>query len=121
MSAPTSPREPTGRRWAVVSARDGRWMLYLLIHGAGFVGTTLLITWGLFVLFFLAIGGLSFDGLMHHLANLSNRYLTAGPDRVGAFKHLILVAHLLVSAAVIFLRRHRIYPARALQGTPRHG
>ena len=48
-------------------ATDWRSVLYFMLHGFGFVASTLLMTWGLFFLFFLAIGGFSFDGFIHQL------------------------------------------------------
>ena len=51
--------------------------LFFSLHMAGFLVTTLLMTWGLFVLFFLAIGGFSLDGMMNHVQNLTSRYLAA--------------------------------------------
>ena len=48
-----------------LTAAEWRSVLYFTLHGFGFLGSTLLITWGLFFLFFLAIGGFSFDGFIH--------------------------------------------------------
>jgi len=91
---------------------DVGFLLYFYLHMAGFLATTLLITWGLFVLFFLAIGGLSVDGMMHQLNNMASRYVAADAERIASFKHVLIVAHLALSAAVIFFRRHSILPAR---------
>jgi hypothetical protein len=83
---------------------------------AGFLASTLLITWGLFVLFFLAIGGFSFDGMMHQLDNLASRYVAADAARITSFRHVLIVAHMLLAAAVIFFRRHSILPSRDPKG-----
>lgn len=91
---------------------DAGFQHYFVLHMAGFLATTLLITWGLFVLFFLAIGGLSLDGMMHQLNNMASRYVAADAGRIASFKHVLFVAHTLLSAAVIFFRRRSILPAR---------
>ena len=83
-------------------------VLYVALHAAGFLLTTLLMVWGLLVLFLLAIGGFSLDGLMHQLANLSIRYVAADPARVAGFKTVVGVAHLLLAAALVFFRRHAV-------------
>lgn len=85
---------------------------YLILHVAGVVATTLLLTWGVFILFFLIIGGLSFDGLMHQLANLTRRYVTADADRIAGFQATFIGAHVLLSAAILFFRRGTLLSAR---------
>jgi len=85
---------------------------YLALHLCWFLGTTLLLSWGLFVLFFVAIGGFSLDGLMHQLNNLASRYVVADAQRASSFAHMVLAAHVLLSAAIIFLRRHSILPSK---------
>ena len=87
--------------------------LYFGLHMAGFLTTTLLMTWGLFVFFFLAIGGFSLDGMMNHLQNLTSRYLAADAGRVDQFKRIVGAVHLGLSAAIIFFRRHAILPRDA--------
>lgn len=96
---------------------DVGFLLYFYLHMAGFLASTLLITWGLFVLFFLAIGGFSFDGMMHQLHNLASRYVAADAARIASFRHVLIVAHVLLAAAVIFFRRHNILPSRDPQGS----
>jgi len=91
---------------------DIGFLLYFYLHMAGFLASTLLMTWGLFVLFFLAIGGLSVDGMMHQLNNMASRYVAADAARIASFKHVLIVAHLALSAAVIFFRRRSILPSR---------
>ena len=54
---------------------DARAMLHFTLYFGGFLASTLLMTWGLFALFFLALGGFSLDGLMNQLNNLSTRYV----------------------------------------------
>ena len=97
-----------------VPKRTGRvdygFLLYFGLHMAGFLATTLLMTWGLFVVFFLVLGGLSLDGMMHHLQNMTSRYLAAGSDRVDQFKITVGIVHLILSSALIFFRRHAILP-----------
>lgn len=102
-------------------AFDVRASLYFGLHLAGVLGSTLLMTWGLFALFFLAIGGFSLDGLMNQLNNLTTRYVIATPDRVASFKTIFAVAHLILSAGLIVLRRGGIMPPARSQGVPRHG
>lgn len=91
---------------------DVGFLLYVYLYITGFLATNLLITWGLFVLFFLAIGGMSVDGLMHQLDNMASRYVAADAARIASFKHVLIVAHLALSVAVIFFRRHSILPSR---------
>ncbi len=114
---PIDPVVPAPR-W---SAIDGRYLLYFYLHFAGFLATTLLMTWGLFFLFVLAIGGFSFDGLMHQLNNLASRYVVADADRIASFKQTIFIAHLILSSAIIVFRRNSILPARTHEGSLRHG
>lgn len=92
-------------------------LAYLILHMAGVVATTLLLTWGLFVLLFLMIGGFSFEGLMHQLANLSRRYVTAEPARIASFQAMLIGAHILLSGAILFFRRGTLLPARATAGS----
>lgn len=100
---------------------DTRALLYFGLHFAGFLASTLLMTWGLFALFFLALGGFSLDGLMNQLNNLTTRYVIATPPRVASFKTVFAVAHVILSAGLIVLRRGRIMPPARTQGDPRHG
>lgn len=100
---------------------DVRSALHFGLHFAGFLASTLLMTWGLFALFFLALGGFSLDGLMNQLNNLSTRYVIATPDRVASFKTIFAVAHLILSVGLMVLRRGRILPSARSQGDPRHG
>lgn len=103
----------TGAEW--------RSVLYFTLHGFGILGSTLLMTWGLFCLFFLALGGFSFDGFIHQLNNLTTRYVAADPARTGAFLNILAIAHMILSAAVIIFRRDRILPDRRSVGARDHG
>lgn len=93
---------------------DPRFLLYVLLHTTGFLAVTLLMTWGAFVLFFVAIGGFSLDGMMHQLANLSSRYIAAEASRTADFKVLVAALHLVVAGVIIFFRRHAIVPRDTL-------
>lgn len=96
--------------WRMI--RDARgYMLYFTLHATGLIASTVLISWGLIVLFFLAIGGFSVDGAMHHLANLADRYVEADADRVTGFKVALGIVQITLSCAVLFLRRHLLIPA----------
>ncbi|ATI80549.1 hypothetical protein [Sphingobium yanoikuyae] len=110
-------------RHAAANARQRRWQdgAFVALHCAGFVISTLLISWGLFAFFFLAIGGFSLDGLMHQLANVSRRYVAATPERVASFKAVVGVAHLIVTVGLVVLRRHHMFPTFDSQGDARHG
>ena len=120
--AANPPASRTGTdRGSSPAPLDIRYLLFFQLHLAGFVTTTLLITWGLLVVLFLAIGGFSVDGLMHQLHNLTSRYLQATPDRVASFKATLLTGQLLLAAAVIFLRRRPLLPPRLDQRSPHHG
>lgn len=113
----TRTRPLATRRWLP----DLRTILHITLHLAGFAATTLLLVWGLLVLFFLALGGFSFDGLMHQLGNLTSRYVAASSDRVASFKHILVVAHLILAAGLIVLRRHRILPSALSKRSYDHG
>lgn len=89
---------------------DYGFLLYAALHILGFLAVALLMTWGVMVLFFLAIGGFSLDGMMHQLANLSGRYIAADAPRTGQFKLIVGAVQLVVAAAIIFFRRHAILP-----------
>ena len=89
---------------------DYGFLLYFGLHMAGFLATTLLMTWGLFVLFFLVPGGLPPGGRMPPHQNLARRSLAAGPARVAQFKIPVCIAPLVRSTALIFFRRHAILP-----------
>ncbi|WP_337847845.1 hypothetical protein [Sphingomonas sp.] len=110
------------RKGTIGSAEDRlRLPLYICLHLAGFVCSTMVLTWGLFVLFFMALGGFSLDGLMHQIHNLSSRYVAADRERIQSFKQIVAVAHLLVAGGLIVLRRHRILPADLNKGSTDHG
>ncbi|WP_062769788.1 hypothetical protein [Sphingopyxis terrae] len=101
--------------------REWQSVLYFMLHGLGFVASVLLTTWGLFFLFFLAIGGFSFDGFIHQLNNFTTRYVAADTARTGAFLNMFAIAHMILSTALIIFRRDRILSARREEGVPRHG
>ncbi len=91
---------------------DYGFVAYAFLHFAGFIATTILMTMGVFVLAFLAIGDFSIDGMMHHLANLSSRYIAADAGRVASFKLMIGSAGMLIALAIMFFRRGAILPPR---------
>jgi hypothetical protein len=92
---------------------DYGYFLYFGLHFAGFMATTLLMTWGVFVLFFLALGSFSLDGMMNHLQNLTSRYLAADAARLDQFKMIVGIVHMVISGACLFFRRHAILPRDA--------
>jgi len=100
---------------------DLRTILYWYLHLFGFTLSSLLISWGLFFLFFLAIGGFSIDGMMHQLANMASRYVAADPARIASFKQVLACAQLLLAGAIIVLRRHLIIPRHVSEGNRSHG
>lgn len=98
---------------------DYGFLLYFGLHAVGFIATTLLMTWGLLALFFVAIGGFSIDGMMHHLGNLTSRYLAADATRVGQFKLIVGLVQMIIAGFIVFFRRHAIltpYTVRAEHG-----
>jgi len=101
-------------------AIDLRFLAWFYLRALGFVASTLLLSWGCFVLLFLALGGFSLDGMMAQLANLADRYVHADAARVASFKTIVLVAQALLAAAIIVLRRHHLLPP-ADDRSPRHG
>jgi len=92
---------------------DYGYFLYFGLHFAGFMATTLLMTWGVFVLFFLLIGSFSLDGMMNHLQNMASRYLSADAGRLDQFKMIVGIVHMVISGAIMFFRRHAILPRDA--------
>ena len=92
---------------------DYGYLLYFGLHFAGFLATTLLMTWGVFVLFFLLIGSFSLDGMMNHLQNMTSRYLAADAGRLDQFKMIVGIVHMVITGAIIFFRRHAILPRDA--------
>jgi hypothetical protein len=92
---------------------DYGYLLYFGLHFAGFLATTLLMTCGVFVLFFLALGSFSLDGMMNHLQNLTSRYLAADAGRLDQFKMIVGIIHMAISGAIMFFRRHAILPRDA--------
>ena len=92
---------------------DYGYLLYFGLHFAGFMATTLLMTWGVFVLFFLLIGSFSLDGMMNHLQNMTSRYLAADAGRLDQFKMIVGIVHMVITGAIIFFRRHAILPRDA--------
>lgn len=108
---------------AARAKRASKWrsVAYFILHGFGFAGSTFLITWGLFVLFFLAIGGFSVDGFIHQLNNLTTRYVAADTGRTDTFLNVFVIAHMILSTAVITFRRDRILPEREPEGARHHG
>lgn len=97
----------------------GYW-LYFALHTAGFLVVTLLMSWGVFVLFFLAISNFSVDMMMNQLDNLSSRYIAADAARVAQFKTILAGAHLAITAAIIFFRRHALLPRHVKHGSTIH-
>ena len=92
---------------------DYGYFLYFGLHFAGFLATTLLMTWGVFVLFFLLIGSFSLDGMMNHLQNMTSRYLAADAGRLDQFKMIVGIVQMVISGAIMFFRRHAILPRDA--------
>ncbi|WP_176599143.1 hypothetical protein [Sphingobium sp. 15-1] len=100
---------------------DWTTIAYASLRLTGFCAGVLLMSWGMFVLFFLAIGGFSIEGLMHQLGNLTSRYLAAGPDRAASFHHQLLAAHAFFTLSILFFRRHHILARTAGSGSARRG
>ena len=65
----TNVSKPAGIGTGRARRSEWRSVAYFTLHGFSFAGSTLLMTWGLFFLFFLALGGFSFDGFIHQLNN----------------------------------------------------
>ncbi|MGF7151637.1 hypothetical protein FHS96_005303 [Sphingomonas zeicaulis] len=95
-------------------------MLYVTLHSLALAGTTLLMTWGALVLFFVVLGGFSTDGLMHQLNNMAGRYVAADGERIASFKQILLWTQFLLFAAILFFRRGSIVPADLREGG-KHG
>lgn len=117
----TNISKPAGVGTGGTRRSEWRSAVYFTLHGFGFVGSTLLMTWGLFFLFFLALGGFSFDGLIHQVNNMTSRYVVADAARTGAFLNMFAIAHMILSAAIITFRRDRILPDRKSEGGRHHG
>ena len=100
---------------------DWATIAYVGLRLTGFCAGTLLMSWGMFVLFFLALGGFSIGGLMHQLGNLTSRYSAADAARAASFRHQLLAVHMLLTLTILYFRRHHILAPMAQPGSPRHG
>src|SRR3546814_21072325 len=89
---------------------DGRAAIAFVLHLSRFLLSTMLLSWGVFALGFLLLGGGSLDGMMHQLDNLARRYVEAAAARVQAFRDLFLAEHLAVPIPLYTLRRDRTVP-----------
>jgi hypothetical protein len=78
-------------------------LCYFTLRLAGWLALTALATFGLYAVFFMALGAFSAEGFFAHLANLSNRFGDAEPARQALFVRQLavvtLVLFLTVSAA----------------------
>lgn len=90
---------------------DGRTAIAFSLHLSRFLLSTMLLSWGVFALGFLLLGGGSLDGMMHQLDNFAHRYVEADAARVQSFRDIFLAAHVAVTILLIILRRDRIVPA----------
>ena len=116
--APSSQIAETRRR---IRLPDGRTAIAFGLHLSRFLLSTMLLSWGVFALGFLLLGGGSLDGMMHQLNNLARRYVEADPARVQSFRDLFLAVHLAVTILLIVLRRDRIVPAPLPERICDHG
>ena len=103
-----------------VRSFDWRQGAYCLLHVTGAIASTLLMSWGLFILFFLMLGDFRFDGLMHQLHNLTSRYVAADGERAAAFVALLACVQLLLVACLLLFRRHSIMPRRVARRSRPH-
>ncbi|WP_375244192.1 hypothetical protein [Sphingomonas parapaucimobilis] len=87
---------------------DYSFALYFMLRATGFLASTMLMAFGVYVLFFLAIGGFSLDGMMAHLANMAGRYVEAEPSRITGFKTIAGTTFLVSTLAIAFFRRHAL-------------
>lgn len=116
MTIPVSDARRRRRRrldWATLA--------YASLNITGLCATTLLMSWGMLALFFLALGGFSVHGLMQQLGNLTSRYLAADAMRTASFDDELLVVHAFLTIAILLLRRERIFALTSNFGTRRHG
>jgi hypothetical protein len=78
-------------------------LCYFVLRLAGWLALTALATFGLYAVFFMALGAFSAEGFFAHLANLSTRFGDAEPARQALFVRQLavvtLVLFLTVSAA----------------------
>jgi hypothetical protein len=117
-SVASSPPAKTRR---AVRLPDGRTTIAFSLHLSRFLLSTMLLSWGVFGLAFLLLGGGSLDGMMHQLNNLARRYVEADAARVQSFRDIFLAAHLAVTILLIVLRRDRIVPAQVPERICDHG
>jgi len=100
---------------------DWRYLLYFYLHAFGFLATTLLLSWGAIVFFFLAIGGFSIDGMMAHLNNRGRRCVGAAPPRRLVFKGLSGGGRLVLASGSLVFRRRAFRPCRDFDRGMPHG
>ena len=75
---------------------------------AGWLAVNSLIALGLLSLAAFTIGSFSLDLTMHHLANLSTRYMAADLARQSQFSGIVLMIVIGGFAATAFFRRHSL-------------
>lgn len=83
----------------------------LTLQLAGFLATTLLMSWGLVALFFLAIGGGTTHGMVLQLHNFTVHYLAANAAGRATFNLWVIAIYLGLVMVLALLRRRHMFPA----------
>ena len=95
--------EPVSRQRTAATGRSAlrevvAELCYFTLRLSGWLALTLLTTFGLYAVFFMALGAFSAEGFFAHLANLAVRFGEAEPAR-----QVIFVRQLAVVTIILFL------------------
>lgn len=97
--------EPVSRQRTAATGRLARReivaeLCYFALRLSGWLALTLLATFGLYAVFFMALGAFSAEGFFAHLANLSVRFGDAEPARQSIFVRQLAVVTLILFLGV---------------------
>lgn len=101
-------RERQRRRIAALDMAFGQAFLAAALRLAGWILINILVALGAVGLVAFTIGSFSIPGMMHHLANLTSRYIVAGADRQHQFDIILLWSVSGAFCASGFFRRHSL-------------
>ena len=94
-------------------------LCYFALRLAGWLSLTALATFGLYAVFFMALGAFSAEGFFAHLANLSNRFGDAEPARQALFVRQLAVVTLVLFLTVSVARYRSLAAVFSADPAPR--
>lgn len=98
-------------RRSVPLKATGQAMIATALRGSGWLVVNTMVALGFVMLAVFVVGGCSIEGTMHHLANLSSRYIVADADRQRQFDLIVLWSVFGVFCTSGLLRRHSLMRA----------